>query len=65
MRSFAREFLFVATRAAERGVKAVFVQRLLQAFRFHDIGMLSAAVDKRLMPIATPSGFLCTSSSQP
>ena len=45
---FRAGFLFVATRAAERGVKAVFVQRLLQAFRFHDIGMLSAAVDKRV-----------------
>jgi hypothetical protein len=94
---------------AECGVKAVFVQRLLQPFGFHDIGMLGAAVDERvllhvdtgwkfremyefrdrtakaygcellvhknpglalpwtngLMPIATPSGFLCTSSSQP
>jgi hypothetical protein len=27
---FGAGFLFVATRAAERGVKAVFVQRLLQ-----------------------------------
>ena len=45
---FGAGFLLITARAAECGVKAVFVQRLLQPFGFHDIGMLGAAVDERV-----------------
>ena len=47
-------FLFIATRAAERGIEAVFVQRLLKAFGFHDIGMFGAAVNERVNPHRHP-----------
>src|SRR3546814_18902508 len=36
---FGARFFFVAPGAAERGVELVFVQRLFQAFGFHDVGM--------------------------
>ena len=51
---FGARLLFVTARAAECGIKAVFVQRLLQPFRFHDIGMLSAAVYERANPHRHP-----------
>ena len=45
---FSTRFLFVTTSATERGVETVFVQRLLQPFGFHNIGMLGATVNKRV-----------------
>ena len=51
---FGAGFLFIATRAAERGIEAVFVQRLLETFGFHDIGMLGAAVNERVNPHRHP-----------
>ncbi len=45
---FGAGFLFVPARPAEGGIKTVFVQRLLQPFGFHDVGMLGAAVHERV-----------------
>lgn len=36
---FSAGFLFVTARTTEGGIKTVFVQRLFQAFSFHNIGM--------------------------
>ncbi|MNJ75131.1 hypothetical protein D3C77_721710 [compost metagenome] len=51
---FGTGFLLVAAGTTEGGVKTVLVQRLLEAFGFHDIGVLGAAVDKRVNPHRHP-----------
>lgn len=62
---FGAGFLFVTSRAAEGRIKTVFIQRLLQPFGFHDVGMLGAAVHERVDAHRHPFRVLCTSSSQP
>ena len=51
---FGAGFFFVTTGAAKRSIKAVFVQRLLQTFGLHDVGVLGAAVNKRVNPHRHP-----------
>lgn len=62
---FSTGFLFVAARTTEGGIKTVFIQRLLQAFGLHNIGMFRAAVHEWINPHRHAFRVLCTSSSQP
>ena len=41
-------FFFVAPRAAECRIETVFIQRLFECFRFHDVGVDGRAVRKRI-----------------
>ena len=47
---FSAGFLFVTARTTEGGIKTVFVQRLFQAFSFHNIGMFRAAMNEWINP---------------
>lgn len=47
---FGTRFLFIATRTTKGRIKAIFVQRLLQALGFHDVGVLRGAVIKWVDP---------------
>src|SRR5699024_8474977 len=38
----------IAARAANGGIEAVFVQRLLERLRFHDVGMHGGSMRKRI-----------------
>ncbi len=51
---FRAGFLLVAARTTEGRVKTVLIQRLLQPFRLHDIGMLGATVHERVDPHRHP-----------
>ncbi|SQC35429.1 Uncharacterised protein [Kluyvera cryocrescens] len=51
---FGARFLFIAARAPEGGVKAVFIQRLLQPFSFHNVSMLGATVHEWVNPHRHP-----------
>ncbi|STL56180.1 Uncharacterised protein [Escherichia coli] len=62
---FSAGFLFVTARTTEGGIKTVFVQRLFQPSVFIISVCFALPCTNGLIPIATPSGFLCTSSSQP
>ena len=57
--------LLVAARAADRGVEAATVQRLLQAWVFITSVCTVAPWVIGPMPWATPSGLVCTRSSTP
>ena len=48
MRSLARDLLFVAARAAEGGVEAVLVERLLQRLGLHHLGVQRRAGVERI-----------------
>ncbi len=45
---FGARLLFISACAAEGSIKTVFIQRLLQAFGFHDVGMFGAAMNERV-----------------
>ena len=47
---FSAGFLFIAARAAEGSIKTIFVQRLFQAFGFHDVSVFGAAVNEWINP---------------